>query len=453
MKFAISRKSLGVRSITPSVDVPVEMFLQFALLVLAALRLQGALGNPIVVVSQHQLRNDIRKEVIAAVKQSTSNISDSIDEVATNTRLALHIVQPLKEQIMAQVNATLEESITTVITAVELLVKPLLDELDLHRFPGKTSIQPAASCEEVKGHDPTIPSGYYWIQTSSHPLIQVYCEMTKIELLIGKYPGYPAESCKKLAQQIPDIPSGYYWIKAADESSVRVYCETDLTCGGKDGGWMRVANVQMNDTSHTCPEGLVETEQQSQRLCTKGLFYLGCSSAAIDVYGVEYSRVCGRIIGYQFGSPDSFYRYYSQQVSIDSYYVDGVSLTHGTNPRKHIWTFAAATDEESNYYSGQCPCVNTRNTRSRRIPPWVGNDYFCDTGARWTARKRFYPDDPLWDGEGCEGNNVCCSFNQPPWFFKQLGTTTTDNIELRICTDDNQFEEGVYVEVIELYVQ
>ena len=39
-----------------------------------------------------------------------------------------------------------------------------------------------------------------------------------------------------------------------------------------------------------------------------------------------------------FGQP-----YYSNRaLTIDSQYVDGVSLTHGQYPRKHIWTFAAA---------------------------------------------------------------------------------------------------------------
>ena len=37
-------------------------------------------------------------------------------------------------------------------------------------------------------------------------------------------------------------------------------------------------------------------------------------------------------------------------ITIDSSYVDGVSLTHGQTPRKHIWTFAAAHDEiRANY--------------------------------------------------------------------------------------------------------
>ena len=39
--------------------------------------------------------------------------------------------------------------------------------------------------------------------------------------------------------------------------------------------------------------------------------------------------------------------------TIDSNYVDGVSLTHGSNPRQHIWTFAAALDEFTNTFRGK----------------------------------------------------------------------------------------------------
>lgn len=409
---------------------------------------------PIVVVSQHQLRKDIRKEVTAAVHQTSTSINNSITELTKNVNWTVaDIITPVKDQIIEEVNATLHNSIATVIDSVELLLKPLLDEIAL---PGKSSINPATSCEEIKGHDAAIPSGYYWIQTSSHPLVQVYCEMTEIELVIGSY-YYPADSCKQINRTCTsDCPSGYYWIKSSNETSIRVYCDMTRTCGGITGGWMQVANINMNDTSHTCPPGLTENNTQTVRSCT--VSYLntpGCSSAAINTFGTEYSLVCGKLIGYQFGKAISFYPYFANSYSIDSYYVDGVSLTHGTSPRQHIWTFAVALDEEGDY-NGQCPCINTRNTRSPRIPSWVGDDYFCDTGATWQATAgTFYRDDPLWDGEGCGEYNTCCSFNTPPWFSKQLSNATTDNIELRICIYNyiSQYYHEVLLETIELYVQ
>ena len=65
--------------------------------------------------------------------------------------------------------------------------------------------------------------------------------------------------------------------------------------------------------------------------------------------------MCGRVIGYQFGSTDAFHSYYKNRaLFIVSHYVDGVSVTHGRSPRKHIWTFAAAVDDR--YINDQCPC-------------------------------------------------------------------------------------------------
>ena len=87
-------------------------------------------------------------------------------------------------------------------------------------------------------------------------------------------------------------------------------------------------------------------------------------------------------------------------------------------------------------------------------PPYVGNDYFCDTASSQSFEYRFYPDDAsLWDGQGCGRLNTCCSFNNPPWFMKQLPASTRDNIEMRLCTDQERSNEDIVFETLELYVQ
>lgn len=429
------------------------MFLQLAVVVLAALQFGAAHETsevPVVVVSRHQLRKDIRKEVTAVVQQTTANITDSIHQVTRKVDWAVtDFIAPLRDEITAQVNAALEDAIADVTDAVELLLKPLMDQLTPP--PGKTSTNPAPSCEEVKFHNRTAPSGYYWIQNSAIPLVQVFCKMDEVEILLGKDPAHPASSCKEIKEFNPGLPTGYYWIKAGDESSIRVYCDMDRTCGGITGGWMRVANVDMKNTSEECPQGLREITKETKRLCTKNITSRGCSSATFDVYGTQFTHVCGKVIGFQYGTPEAFYPYYHHPtLTIDDAYVNGVILTHrhGMNPRKHIWTFAATTHHGD--YNGQCPCVNTR-AQNTRIPPWVGSDYFCDTGYR--AGNVFHPDDPLWDGEGCGPTSSCCSFNSPPWFSKQLPSATTDNIELRTCTDQPTSNEDAPIESVELYIQ
>ena len=87
---------------------------------------------------------------------------------------------------------------------------------------------------------------------------------------------------------------------------------------------------------------------------------------------------------------------------------------------------------------------------------FVGMDYFCDTGLQTFDSGNlpgFLSADPLWDGEGCEAPNTCCSFNTPPWFYKQLPQPTTDDIEMRVCRDEDASNEDIAIEMIEIYVQ
>ena len=83
-----------------------------------------------------------------------------------------------------------------------------------------------------------------------------------------------------------------------------------------------------------------------------------------------------------------------------------------------------------------CPCVNG-STNDNNIPPFVAQNYFCETGiTQWNGSNIFWPDgDPLWDGQGCGPTSSCCTFNSPPWFNVQLSSPTTDDIEVRICSD------------------
>ena len=93
-----------------------------------------------------------------------------------------------------------------------------------------------------------------------------------------------------------------------------------------------------------------------------------------------------------------------------------------------------------------CPCIRSDIDRNEAdIPSFVGEDYFCDTG---TSRSGvFYDGDPLWDGAGCGGQNTCCSFNDPPWFFKQLPQPTTDEVELRACRNQERSNEDTRIEM------
>ena len=219
----------------------------------------------------------------------------------------------------------------------------------------------------------------------------------------------------------------------------------------RPSGWMRVAELNMTDPQEHCPSGF-RTITSPRRMCG-GLSGPGCASVTFPVNGARYSRVCGKVIGYQYYTMDAFNAYYKDRsLSIDDVYLDGVSLTHGHSPRHHIWTFANALDEvrSQNYV---CPCTKTDSRYTGAVPPFVGTDYFCATGSRYRIQNQWYTADPLWDGEGCGGSSTCCEFNNPPWFCKELPQSTTDDIELRLCKDQDSNDEDSAFEIVDIYVQ
>ena len=132
--------------------------------------------------------------------------------------------------------------------------------------------------------------------------------------------------------------------------------------------------------------------------------------------------------------------------------MESASCTHGRSPKKHIWTFVAALDEVDVHLDSMCPCTYIHKTPPQP-PSFIGNDYFCDTGSSHGFQYIFYGDNPLWDGAGCGPANTCCSLNNPPWFYKYISTSTSNNIEMRMCSDQVVNNEDTPIEIIELYVK
>jgi len=121
--------------------------------------------------------------------------------------------------------------------------------------------------------------------------------------------------------------------------------------------------------------------------------------------------------------------FYGASFSINTHYVNGISVTHGS-PRQHIWTFTGGgADELTQYIGATCPCV-TGSTNGNNIPSFVGQNYFCESGlTRWDSSSILFSNgDPLWDGQGCGPTSSCCTLNSPPWFSVTLPSPITDDI-------------------------
>ena len=216
-------------------------------------------------------------------------------------------------------------------------------------------------------------------------------------------------------------------------------------------GLRRIAFINMTDPNQDCPQGLSLTGF-SVRSCGRGSDSRAtCSSVTFSAGGSQYSRVYGRVRGYRWGNNYAFYSYHSLGQTIDGYYVDGLSITYGS-PRQHIWTFASGLFKGTSstiYQNFRCPC-DPGNTYGS--PPFVGNDYFCESVATETSwvPYRFHPENALWDGQ--DNLNPCFGLNNPPWFLKTLDEPTTADIELRMCFADGSSVSDIGIELVEIYI-
>ena len=215
-------------------------------------------------------------------------------------------------------------------------------------------------------------------------------------------------------------------------------------CGSR--GWTQVAYLNMSDPSQQCPPELTLYDEDGVRACGRQTSSTGsCSSVTFlrnDVH-VCYTQVCGRVIAYQYGTPEGLL-----SDNIDDPYVDGISITHGS-PRQHLWTLMGFYTETK----PSCPCSDGSTDAS--LPSFIGEDYFCESGnPNTTWPFILYKDDLLWDGEQCGGlEGPCCSTPCVPWFHKVFPSYTGDDIELRVCSDQSTRADDTPISLYEIYIK
>ena len=136
-------------------------------------------------------------------------------------------------------------------------------------------------------------------------------------------------------------------------------------CG--DGLWYRVAYLNMSDPSQQCPSAWREYTSDGIRACARPDSTEGSCPGTLYPVSRQYSKVCGRVHGYQFGSTDAF-RAGGIQLTINQSYLDGISITHGTPNRTHIWSYVAGASENGSCIHIDCPCSN-----GTQPPSYVGD--------------------------------------------------------------------------------
>ena len=141
-----------------------------------------------------------------------------------------------------------------------------------------------------------------------------------------------ATSCKEIYACNPDSPSGYYWRDSSPPELM--YCAMNLTrCGNTTGGWTRVARINMTSPEGTCPSPL-ETITSPRSCSHSG--GAGCSSVSYSTFGVPFTQVCGRAIGYQHYSPDAFAAFHTLLITLTLMVCPSLMAVHHATTCGHM---------------------------------------------------------------------------------------------------------------------
>ncbi len=93
-----------------------------------------------------------------------------------------------------------------------------------------------------------------------------------------------------------------------------------------DGQWRRIAHLNMSDPGQQCPPNWRLTEAAIRGCSWSSLNSSACDSAFFPSNGVSYSQVCGRVIAYQYGSPDAFDIARLSNPGIEDPYIDSMKV-------------------------------------------------------------------------------------------------------------------------------
>ena len=266
---------------------------------------------------------------------------------------------------------------------------------------------------------------------------------------IGSSPYNPASSCRRIFENDGSATTGTYWLNTGG-ATFEATCNFDVQLPPPNPaiGWQEIANIDLSSPSNSCPSPLRETASPPRR-CERSVDEAGCESVLFPTNGVPFSKLCGRVVGYSAGTVDALASVFgvcgpSGCQTLDEPYVDGISITYLTdNSRSHIWTLVAQHPIDRS----RCPCGNMSDHVS---PTFVGNDYYCEVAEDNNS--------PLWEGQGCDATHTqdapCCENPNLPWFCREFDQViVTDNIEMRVCTDEDRVNEEIYFDLLRMYIQ
>ena len=277
------------------------------------------------------------------------------------------------------------------------------------------------------------------------------------ERRLGLSYNYSADGCDEIVKNNPQSSNGWYWVRDSSDNSTtrKVYCNPSghTSCG--EGVWMRIGYFDMGGNLAECPEPLERFAVNGSWYCRRNVTS-GCTSVHFSTLGKNYTAVCGMVEGYQYGSMNAFEQS-TASITPDDLYAEGISITHGSSPRRHLWTYVVGLNANPDNYLAQfqCPCTVLGTTKT--LPTFLGSDYYCDSGnPRNNSYEHELFSDRLWDNSGpsCVSGSTCCDNPDQPWFKKKLTQPANEDVEMRWCAGSSPVtNEETATTRVELYVR
>ena len=386
----------------------------------------------------------IQNEISQQLRTILASQQDGMNFIKNSTLILAQLIQALNQQQMASAQnrtAAITKQLQSIYQKQAMYNQSNVNMLQLILQSSDSALQKLTNIVNTLSNikDTGVSSA-----AIIDDILLVVEELLQLQNASALFNSITPVSCQDIRNVLPNGPSGYYHV-----NSRNVYCNMGELCG-VDGGWTRVAYLDMSDAAQNCPSGFKPYSSGSTRAC--GRYSSGCSvSVKFPSDGISYSEICGRVYGYQYGSPDGTTSF---QSSLDQGYIDGVSITQGY-PRKHIWSFIAGL-RDSYYHVVNCICNNPPGG-AQKMDSFIEGNYFCESGnptSYWQLK--LYTGDPLWDGQGCGSQEAnCCAASGLPWFYRNFGAgnETTDYLELRVCSDQHTGDEDVPVGLYEIYIR
>ena len=284
--------------------------------------------------------------------------------------------------------------------------------------------------EDIQKDLITLKCGFYSLKEDVAVLESASSELLHLSSEIGPC---LEEHSQQTEKQLPNIQK----LVEDKKSAANILEEFTHPCGGS--GWKLAAYHDFRDPDTPC-QFPWQQRMYSERpyTCGRSDDFDCVAILLLDTLNLEYSKVCGRIKAYQFGTAHG----------------PQLSYIEVKNSDTVLWRFIAGITQsqaDTSLTSQRCPCDGG--------DPFPNEHYFCESlieednpGTKYD--NHFFHNEVLWDKAGCSSSGDCCSRFDSPYFIRHLPDIMNTSIHVEICNNVLMaVKDNFAVELIELYVK